>query len=172
MVPAAFEDYTTGKVLTTEYVPGRKVTNVTPVSRTELQGARLADQLFRAYLQQILVDGFVHADPHPGNVFLTDDNRIALLDLGMVARIAPGMQEKLLQLLLAVSERPARRGGRHRGGHRPEAGGLRRGRLPPPSGGPHRAPTRTRGWRTCRWAGPCSCCARPVANAASGCHPS
>ena len=44
----------------------------------------LAEELFRAYLQQILVDGFFHADPHPGNVFLTDDYRVALIDLGMV----------------------------------------------------------------------------------------
>ena len=46
----------------------------------------------------------MHADPHPGNVFLTEDDRIALLDLGMVARVAPSMQEKLLQILIAVSE--------------------------------------------------------------------
>src|SRR6185503_4443749 len=59
---------------------------------------------FRAYLKQILVDGFVHADPHPGNVFLTEDDRIALFDLGMVAHVSSSMQEKLLQLLLAVSE--------------------------------------------------------------------
>jgi predicted unusual protein kinase regulating ubiquinone biosynthesis (AarF/ABC1/UbiB family) len=50
------------------------------------------------------VDGFFHADPHPGNVFLTDDNRIAIIDLGMVARITPRLQENLLQLLLAISE--------------------------------------------------------------------
>ena len=50
------------------------------------------------------MDGCVHADPHPGNVFLTEDNRIALLDLGMVARLSPSMQEKLLQVLIAVSE--------------------------------------------------------------------
>ncbi len=64
----------------------------------------LAEELFKAYLKQVLVDGFFHADPHPGNVFLTDDGRIALIDLGMTARIAPGMQEKLLKLLLAISE--------------------------------------------------------------------
>src|SRR6185369_2387930 len=72
--------------------------------RIEIDGNHLVRQLFRCYLRQILVDGFFHADPHPGNVFLTDDGRIALLDLGMVARITPGMQEKLLQLLLAISE--------------------------------------------------------------------
>ncbi|HEX8290828.1 MAG TPA: AarF/UbiB family protein, partial [Pyrinomonadaceae bacterium] len=53
---------------------------------------------------QILIDGFFHADPHPGNVFLTDDRRIALIDLGMVARVAPRPQENLIQLLLAISE--------------------------------------------------------------------
>jgi predicted unusual protein kinase regulating ubiquinone biosynthesis (AarF/ABC1/UbiB family) len=64
----------------------------------------LADELFHAYLKQILVDGFFHADPHPGNVLLTEEHRIGLLDLGMVGRVAPGMQESLVKLLLAVSE--------------------------------------------------------------------
>ena len=104
VVPAPVEDYTTARVLTAEYIRGQKVTSINPVVRTELDGDVLAEQLFRAYLRQILIDGFVHADPHPGNVFLTDDNRIALLDLGMVTRVGPGMQEKMLQMLLAVSE--------------------------------------------------------------------
>jgi predicted unusual protein kinase regulating ubiquinone biosynthesis (AarF/ABC1/UbiB family) len=104
VVPAPIEGYTTSRVLTTTYVRGVKITSLSPLARTELDGSALAEQLFRAYLQQILVDGFVHADPHPGNVFVTEDDRIALLDLGMVAHVSPGMQEKLLQLLLAVSE--------------------------------------------------------------------
>jgi predicted unusual protein kinase regulating ubiquinone biosynthesis (AarF/ABC1/UbiB family) len=103
-IPRPVDDYTTSRVLTAEYVAGVKVTDIAPVGRTEMDGSILADQLFRAYLKQIVVDGFVHADPHPGNVFLTDDDRIALLDLGMVARIASSLQEKLLRLLLAVSE--------------------------------------------------------------------
>jgi predicted unusual protein kinase regulating ubiquinone biosynthesis (AarF/ABC1/UbiB family) len=104
VVPAAVEDYTTGRVLTIEYVRGQKITSIHPVVRTELDGAALAEQLFQAYLRQILIDGFVHADPHPGNVFLTEDDRVALLDLGMVTRVSPAMQEKLLQMLLAISE--------------------------------------------------------------------
>ena len=103
-VPAPIEDYCTATVLTSEYVHGQKVTSFSPVVRTEIDGNALADELFRAYLQQILVDGLVHSDPHPGNVFLTDDNRVALIDLGQVARITPAMQESLLQLLLSVSE--------------------------------------------------------------------
>ena len=104
VVPAPIEDYTTSRVLTMDYVRGQKVTALSPVVRMELDGSALAEELFRAYLKQILIDGFFHADPHPGNVFVTDDQRLALIDLGMVARISPAMQEKLLKLLLAVSE--------------------------------------------------------------------
>jgi predicted unusual protein kinase regulating ubiquinone biosynthesis (AarF/ABC1/UbiB family) len=104
VVPLPVTDYTTSRVLTSDYIRGEKITKLSPLVRTELDGEALAEQVFRAYLQQILVDGFVHADPHPGNVFVTEDDRIALLDLGMVTRISPGMQEKLLRLLLAVSE--------------------------------------------------------------------
>jgi predicted unusual protein kinase regulating ubiquinone biosynthesis (AarF/ABC1/UbiB family) len=104
VVPRAVDDYTTSRVLTADYVRGCKITALSPVVRTEIDALALADELFRAYLHQILVDGFVHADPHPGNVFLTEDGRIALLDLGMVARVTPEIQEKLLQLLIAVSE--------------------------------------------------------------------
>src|SRR5215216_311395 len=104
VVPLPVDDYTKSRVLTMDHIKGKKITSLTPLARIEIAGEQLAEQLFRAYLKQILVDGFFHADPHPGNVFLTDDERIALLDLGMVARLAPGLQEKLLQLLLAVAE--------------------------------------------------------------------
>ena len=104
LVPMPIDDYTTSRVLTMEYVAGTKIAALSQIVRLELDGARLAEQLFRAYLKQVLVDGFFHADPHPGNVVLLDSGRLALLDLGMVARIAPRLQEHLLQLLLAISE--------------------------------------------------------------------
>jgi predicted unusual protein kinase regulating ubiquinone biosynthesis (AarF/ABC1/UbiB family) len=104
VVPLPIEGYTTSRVLTMEYIRGKKVTALGPLTKLEIDGNGLANELFRAYLKQILVDGFFHADPHPGNVFLTERNEIALLDLGMVARVAPGLQERLLQLLLAISE--------------------------------------------------------------------
>ena len=104
VVPAPIDDYTTSRVLTMEYVSGTKITTLSPVALLEVNGAALAEQLFRAYLKQILVDGFFHADPHPGNVLVTEAGQIALLDLGMVGRIAPRLQEPLLQLLLAISE--------------------------------------------------------------------
>jgi ubiquinone biosynthesis protein len=104
VVPAPIDDYTTSRVLTMEYISGTKITALSQVARLDLDGTGLAEELFRAYLKQILVDGFFHADPHPGNVFVTEAGKIALIDLGMVARITPRMQEHLLQLLLAISE--------------------------------------------------------------------
>ena len=104
VVPQPVEDFTTSRVLTMDYIAGRKITTLSPLAKIDLDGYHLAEHLFQAYLQQILIDGFFHADPHPGNVFLTDDGRVALIDLGMVARIAPRFQESLIQLLLAISE--------------------------------------------------------------------
>src|SRR6266496_2256785 len=101
IVPAPISDYSTSRVLTMDYVPGIKITKMIPLARMEFNGEMLAEELFRAYLNQILVEGFFHADPHPGNVFLTPDHRIALLDLGMVGRIMPRLQEDLLH---AISE--------------------------------------------------------------------
>jgi ubiquinone biosynthesis protein len=104
VVPSPIDDYSTSCILTMEYIHGKKVTALGPLARIDLKGEELADELFAAYLKQILVDGFFHADPHPGNVFLTDDGRVALLDLGMVGRIPPRLREHLLQLVLAISE--------------------------------------------------------------------
>ncbi len=103
-VPQPVLDYCTHTVLTMEWVPGRKVTALGPLAQLDIKGAPLAEELFRSYLKQVLVDGLFHADPHPGNVFITDDGRIALLDLGMVGHTDPSMQEHLLKVLLAVSE--------------------------------------------------------------------
>ena len=103
-VPLPVLDYTTRSVLTMDYIEGTKITSLSPLARLDIDGEALAEELFRAYLKQVLVDGLFHADPHPGNMFLTSDGRVALLDLGMVGHITPGMQENLLKLLLAVSE--------------------------------------------------------------------
>jgi predicted unusual protein kinase regulating ubiquinone biosynthesis (AarF/ABC1/UbiB family) len=104
LVPSPIADYSSQKVLTMDFVDGTKITELPPLARLDFNGAALAEELFRAYLQQILVDGIFHADPHPGNILMTHDHRIALLDLGMVGHTTPGMQEDLLKLLLAVSE--------------------------------------------------------------------
>ncbi len=104
VIPEPIEDFTTTRILTMEYISGKKITALNPLRLLEIDGSLLAEELFSAYLKQFLVDGIFHADPHPGNVFLTDDDRIALLDLGMVGRITRSFQDNLLRLLLAISE--------------------------------------------------------------------
>lgn len=104
IVPRPVHDYSTSRVLTMDYVQGRKITAIGPLARLEMDGAALAEALFDAYLKQVLVDGLFHADPHPGNVFLTPDRRIALIDVGMVGRVGPELQDELTRLLLAIGE--------------------------------------------------------------------
>jgi len=104
VIPEAINDYTTSRVLTMDFIPGKKITDISPLRLMELDTAALAETVFRAYLKQILVDGFFHADPHPGNVFITEDDRVALIDLGMVAHIGTSFRENLLRMLLANSE--------------------------------------------------------------------
>ena len=104
VVPQPIPDYCSEHVLTMEYVDGKSIGAIGPLGLMDVDGPALAGALFSAYLDQILVHGMFHADPHPGNVLVTDDKRLALLDLGMVARVAPEMQDRLIRLLLAVSE--------------------------------------------------------------------
>lgn len=104
VVPQPVDDYTTSLVLTMDLVDGRNVGSLGPLALQDTDGGPLAAQLFDAYLDQILVDGFVHTDPHPGNVLLTSDGRLALIDLGMVARVGPELQDALVRLLIALSE--------------------------------------------------------------------
>jgi ubiquinone biosynthesis protein len=104
VVPMPVEDYSTSRVLTMDYVTGKKITALSPLALMDVDGHELAQDLFHAYLKQILVDGIFHADPHPGNIFLTDDGHVALIDLGMVGRVTPAAQENILQMLLAISE--------------------------------------------------------------------
>lgn len=104
VIPEPIEDYTTATVLTMDHVRGRKITELGPLARMELDGCALAEQLFEGYLDQILIEGFFHADPHPGNVLVTGDNRLAMVDLGMVARVPRAMRKLLVKLLLGLSD--------------------------------------------------------------------
>jgi predicted unusual protein kinase regulating ubiquinone biosynthesis (AarF/ABC1/UbiB family) len=104
VVPAPIEGYVGTRVLAMEYVTGTKVTQLNQVALIDAAPEMLATGLIEAYLHQILIDGFFHADPHPGNVLITDDNRLALIDLGMVGHLSPTLQDRLLKLVLAISE--------------------------------------------------------------------
>lgn len=102
-IPAPILDYSSSRVLTMEFVAGGKITKISPLKRMDIDLEPLVDDLVKAYLNQIIVDGFAHADPHPGNVYLTPDNKIALMDLGMVAKFSDEMQETILKLMIGLS---------------------------------------------------------------------
>lgn len=104
LVPEPVLELTTGRVLTMSYIHGRKVTDVGPLGLTDLDPGPIVEQLFRAYLRSILVEGFLHADPHPGNLLLTEDGRLAVLDLGMVTSVPPRLQDKVVRLLVAIGD--------------------------------------------------------------------
>ncbi|MEO6366284.1 MAG: AarF/UbiB family protein [Luteimonas sp.] len=101
-VPVPLWDLTRQKVLTMELVCGTKATELTGLRRTEQKLGHLASALMRGYLDQVFVHGEIHADPHPGNLLVTEDGRLALLDLGMVAHVPPKQRERLLKLLFAA----------------------------------------------------------------------
>lgn len=104
IIPRVIEDYSTSQVITMDYVSGTKITALSGAVLVDLDGDVLAEQLFRAYLKQILVDGFFHADPHPGNLLLTLEHRIAILDLGMVGRLNQRMRDQLVHLLAGIAD--------------------------------------------------------------------
>lgn len=102
-VPSPILDFSSSRVLTMEFVEGNKITKVSPLKRMDMDFKPLVDELVKGYLKQIIVDGFAHADPHPGNVYLTPENKIALMDLGMVAKFSKEMQETVLKLMIGLS---------------------------------------------------------------------
>ncbi len=101
IVPAPVWSLTATRVLTMDLVRGTKVTALGGVLRTEQKLDSLAAALMRGYLDQVFVHGEIHADPHPGNLLVTDDGRLAIFDLGMVAHVPPKRRDQLLKLLFA-----------------------------------------------------------------------
>lgn len=102
VVPRPVWDLTRRRVLTMELIEGVRVDQVPAVRRIEQPMLPMASALLRGYLDQIFIFGEIHADPHPGNLRVTADNRLAIFDLGMVANVPPGQRECLLRLLFAA----------------------------------------------------------------------
>jgi Predicted unusual protein kinase len=101
-VPQPVWDLSSHRVLTMELANGVRVDSIPDVRRTEESMEPLASALIRGYLDQIFVHGEIHADPHPGNLRVTPDKRLAIFDLGMVAHVPPRLRERLLKLLFAA----------------------------------------------------------------------
>lgn len=105
IVPSPVAEYSSSKVLTMDFIDGKKITSLGNLKKIETDFTSVIDDLVEAYMKQIIVDGFVHADPHPGNIHVTADDKVALMDLGMVAKFSPKLQEKIMMLLVGMTKK-------------------------------------------------------------------
>ncbi|MFB6131367.1 MAG: ABC1 kinase family protein [Salinigranum sp.] len=103
VIPRAIESLSGPRVLTMEYVPGVKINDVETLDEMGIDRTRLATTLQRIYMQMIVEDGVFHADPHPGNLAVTDDGEIIFYDFGMSSRVAPYLQQKIIAFYIAVA---------------------------------------------------------------------
>ncbi len=101
-VPAIYWNATTSKILTMEFIHGTKVTDIAEQERLNISPAKVNRLLIKTYLKQLLEDGFFHADPHPGNLLVMPDGRLAFFDFGMVGRITPQLQAKMIDAFFHV----------------------------------------------------------------------
>lgn len=106
-VPRIYWRYTSPKVLTLEYVPGIKITHYEALEAAGLDRKNLAQLGAKAYLQQLLNDGFFHADPHPGNLAVSPEGALIFYDFGMMGRIKTNVKEKLMSTLIGITKKNA-----------------------------------------------------------------
>ncbi len=104
-IPQVYYPYTTSKVLTMDYVDGIKITNIEAIEAIGIEKQVLVENLLRAMTKQLFIDGFFHADPHPGNVFVDrNTGDITFLDLGMVGVLSIQLRLQAAQLLMALQK--------------------------------------------------------------------
>ncbi|CAI9831079.1 MAG: AarF/ABC1/UbiB kinase family protein [Nitrosopumilus sp.] len=105
VVPDVLPGHSTRNVLTMEYLPGTKVTDVAELDRRGVDREKLVVDLHRVFFTMLLRHSIFHADPHPGNISITDSGRLILYDYGMVGRIDPETRKRLIRLYLALVEK-------------------------------------------------------------------
>ncbi len=105
LFPTIYWDYTTNRVLTMQFMEGFKISDIEAITKAGINRSDLARRLEGAYIKQILIDGFFHADPHPGNIFVTSEGKLVMIDFGMVGTIPLDLREILTELVLAIIRR-------------------------------------------------------------------
>ena len=105
IVPTVYDDFSSKNVLTMEYLPGIKVTNVQALDEKGIDREQLVIDVHKVFFTMLLKHSIFHADPHPGNISVTDDGKLILYDYGMVGRINNETRFKLIRLYLALVEK-------------------------------------------------------------------
>lgn len=114
IIPQVYWEVTTEKLLVLEWLEGKSlldadIPNSSNGKTSENPRQEVTTLLFRAFIQQIYIDGFFHADPHPGNIFYLENDKVALIDCGMIGRLDPRTQQLLTDMLLATLDLDAQR---------------------------------------------------------------
>lgn len=104
-VPRVYWRYASPRVLTLEYLPGIKISHYEALEAAGLDRRRLANLGAQAYLQQLLNDGFFHADPHPGNIAVSPDGALIFYDFGMMGQVKPITREKLMDTFFGIAQK-------------------------------------------------------------------
>ena len=104
-IPRVFHDLSSKRILTIERIEGIKVSDVEKIEELGLDRRQIAINGANAVLKQVFIDGFFHADPHSGNIFVMEGNKVAFLDYGMVGRIDEETKSRFISILTAVVER-------------------------------------------------------------------
>ena len=102
-MPEVIETHSTGRVLTMEYVPGTKITDLAELDAAGIDRSEIAKTLQRTYFQMIIEDGVFHADPHPGNLAVQSDGTLVFYDFGMSGYVDPFIQDKIIEFYGAVA---------------------------------------------------------------------
>ena len=105
IIPSVFDSHSSKNVLTMEYVPGIKVTNVQALDEKGIDREQLIIDVHKVFFTMLLKHSIFHADPHPGNISVTDDGKLILYDYGMVGKINNDTRFKLIRLYLALVEK-------------------------------------------------------------------
>ncbi len=101
-VPVIYNEYSTSRVLTLEWIDGIKLTNIDKLEAAGLDADNLIKIGVTSGLRQLLEYGFFHADPHPGNLFATLDGRMAYIDFGMMDQLAESMKETIASAVVQL----------------------------------------------------------------------
>lgn len=104
-VPKVYWELTTERMLVMEYVDGAKVSDTARIEAWGLDRKSIARKGARAFFKQVMIDGFFHGDPHPGNILVQPDGRLVFLDFGVVGRLDDEAMSHLAQLFLGVVHR-------------------------------------------------------------------
>src|SRR5437588_7226354 len=102
IIPRVYREVTTMRVLVMQFFEGFRVTEVDEILKHNIDTERMIENLIEFYGDQLLVHGFFHADPHPGNILIRPDARIVLLDYGMVLEITPELRQDLVRIVVAA----------------------------------------------------------------------